>query len=1048
MFTTSITSALSSCSVDDLAPGCRQQRVPKRAAVNDTPAAKRFIPNSGKTTLDTPLPERLASLTIGSSAAALTPLPAASFEVCPTEPIRRADDSAYKLQSALTALASGGLCSPEQIATLQQEYGSIKPLVAHLGPTLLAVDGLSLSCKEWQAVVQQYPLALARVPKELLLHNDSLYVGALCASQGCAEVIAQLPQGHEKRLYRLAFDEDPTLIELLPACERTPEDYKAACIKRPETLPQVPEEVQTEAFLLALCTENPRCFRYIDDHKKTEQQATLVCKKAPSLLKHVPTKLRSDDLYKMVCLQDWAMFDILPEELRTEQFCLQLVKENGWVLSRIPPDKMTAEMCEYACFSRPDMLRHVPVRLQTESLYQKVLDSPTAFLAYRYLPRDLVPFDKYREMCKKHGHLDSVPNDMKNADFYRLAAAHGCLKLYEIVAKDRTQAHCLQSGLDKPCGFHNVPDPYIDLSFLFSVMGGKNNLSLHRRAQKLLKEEDYTTFLCISALYRTDTQLKLLTWPDLPEHFRSRLIDFLAGTGAPLSLKGLPKHALINLNNPLRFQLYNPLVSKLLLQAHTARNYQPTCQADGQAWLHYLKEQLPKYLDKPLPPIDSALAEPLQTGHIEAKGGRTLQVKNGDTIYYYKFQRKGEPLKELVREGLIHQFRAEHPQGAWAKLASDLPTDPHFFQLEKSMWPSQKADFKDEVEVHKEGEREWLNVYRYTASADYGRYAHQPDREADCPFKKPEDAILTACYDMGLFASMGLMLTSMLPAMHNSKERRSWQTLYDLFGDRGSTEVHPGTLGAWNSTATEHCDIGFNGLRDVGDYEQFGTIQSCFSKSEDDGTAQPFKTGQRLAVAGTLCDNVMAAVLIRSRLRQQDGNYHYRKGRAVADTACFIDAVCDHLLTGLAGKGKGELQPGITRKMMGFEKPQYEQWLHRTAFEIVYWTALQPDSRGGKITTVNTVSFDPLDGWATHLQQEHNLSSTLYDPEVFVPDVRDNTYPDHFINPDHKDNLGGHSAAFPFLSLVQGLTSLGGDILARSDRLSPPEADDTAMERD
>ena len=75
----------------------------------------------------------------------------------------------------------------------------------------------------------------------------------------------------------------------------------------------------------------------------------------------------------------------------------------------------------------------------------------------------------------------------------------------------------------------------------------------------------------------------------------------------------------------------------------------------------------------------------------------------GDTIYYYKFQRKNEPLADLVREGLIHQFRAEHKEGAWGKLASDLPCDPHFFALPKEMWPSQKEKFTDEVEKQEKG---------------------------------------------------------------------------------------------------------------------------------------------------------------------------------------------------------------------------------------------------------------------------------------------------------------------------------------------------------
>ena len=1014
---------------------------------SQAPVQPHLPANSGETLAASPLAKRFASLTVAQS-----PLPQpteASMEVCPALCPVPESGGDQALKEALTTLACDALCSPEQVELLKKTYGGLKQLLPYLGNTLVSVEGLSLSFEEWKSVVTEYPLAIAKVPEEFRVRDDFFYVEALCVSEGSAEVVKQLPTGHKERLCRKALFKNPALVELLPACERTPEHYKAACIEKPALLRHVPPDIQTETFLLALCCENPLCFRYIDDRKKTERQAKLVCRECPILLDHVPPRLRSDDLYTIACLADSSFFQSLPEALRTEQFCLRLVKKSFLALCDIPPGKITAEMCEQACCAYPAMMRWVPDHLKTESLCQKVLAKTLSFLAYPYLPRGLVSRSQCEEMCKQSGRLDCVPSYFKNEEMYRLAAAsgHDNFRLKDVLEKDRTRARCLQSAIDRECDFTCVPNDHIDLHFLLSVIGGKDDLALHRRAQKLLPEEDYTTFLCVSALYRTKTQLKLLTWSALPDHFRERLIDFLAGTGEPIALHRLPKHSLINRHNPLRFEMYNPLVSKLLLQAHTARNYQPACQTDGEAWLHYLEQHQPKYINSPLPLIDDTLSAPLKTGHIKAKGGRTLQVQHGDNIYYYKFQRQGESLKDLVREGLIHQFRAENPQGAWAKLASDLPTDPHFFVLPKSMWPQQKADFKDEIEVQKEGKREWANVYRYTASADYGRYAHQLDSAADCPFTKPEDAILTACYDMGLFASMGLMLTSMLPAMHNSDSGKSWQALYDLFGYHSSTEVHPGTLGAWNSTATEHCDIGFNGLRDVGDYEQFGAIQSCFEKSGNDGSAQPVATGQRLAVASTLCDNMMAAILVRSRLRRDDGNYHYKKEQAVDDTADFIGTVCDHLLTGLAGKGKDEVQAGITRYTMALNGQDYDDWIVRAAEEIIYWTARQADPNGppAAVSDPSTNGPEPMDCFAAHLTQQSNLSDTLYDPAQFQPSMDRNSWPKKFRNGEHKDNLGGHSEVFPFTSLVQGLTSLVGDLLAHPQRLLWTQVDDPAM---
>ena len=1002
---------------------------------SDTPV--RSLPSPGTKTPDTPLNKRFTSLSLATSEAPLTDGPDASAELCSAEFSTPAADSAHTLHSAFTALAFGGLCSPEQVATLRKQYGSLKGLIPSLGKTFMAVDDLSLSNPEWHEVIKTWPLALAKVPKAV--RCDTLYVEALCASAGSAKVIALLPtedKEYKENLCIQAFRRDPALIGLLPIARRTPEICKAACILRPQALVHVPKGVQTQAFFLHVCAKNPDFFCELTDGQKTKSQAMLVCKKRGDLLAEVPLALRDKAVCETACFCSSSAISSVPDHICTEAFCLALVMKSPTALQYIPADKMTIQMCESACAEWPRGLECVPVGLRTVKLYQNIFAHPHFYRAYPYFPTALVRDSVCEQMCEMSAsNLQEVPDSFKNKKLYRIATTQPRWNLSDILQADRTRELCIKSGLGGGCDFVFVPDDHIDLNFLFSVMGGKDNLDLHLRAQKWLSTEDYTTFLCVSALYRTETQLKLLTWPGLPDCFRRRLVDFLAGLGEPITPQSLPQHPLINPHNPLRFHMYNPFVAKLLLQAHNAAHYQPACQADGQAWLHYLEQQLPRYTDSPLPLIDTELYAPLQRGSCEAKGGRTVQVKDGDMIYYYKFQRTDEPLADLVREGLIHQFRAEHAPGAWSKLASDLPKDPHFFALPKSMWPQQTDEFTDTVEEQqKDGREPWANVYRYTASADYGRYAHQPHSEADCRWKKPEDAILTACYDMGLFASMGLMLTSMLPAFHDSRTNRSWQTLYDLFGYRDQAEMHPGTFGGWNGKATEYCDIGFSGLRDIGDYEQFGAIRSCFRKSDNDGTAQPLEVGQRLAVVSTLCDNVMAAILIRSRLRQQDWSYHYRQSEAVADTARFISDVCDRLLTGLAGKGKDEVQLGITAKTMGYTQVQYGEWLQRTALEIVYWTADQPALHSGKSTSPAFSGYkkeaaDLQDGWVLHLQEGKNLSSTLYDPAEFRPGWH--SFPYNFRNPHEEDNLGAHSSVFPFTSLVQGLTSLGGNILAQ-----------------
>ena len=236
--------------------------------VSDTPAMQRLPSGCNKTTAATPLAERLTSLPIGHTHTPISPRSEAATEVGPARSSAPAHDSAHALQAALSVLAFDGLCSPEQVATLKKEYGSLKMLMPYLGKTFVSVDGLPLPDDEWMSVLKQYPLAIDRVPKELHVEDDSFYIQALCASAGSAEVVALLPAEHKEKLCDLAFDEDSTLIGLLPASERTPEICEQACIKRPKALAHVPDKIQTEAFLLRLCDQEHACFRYIDDSKK------------------------------------------------------------------------------------------------------------------------------------------------------------------------------------------------------------------------------------------------------------------------------------------------------------------------------------------------------------------------------------------------------------------------------------------------------------------------------------------------------------------------------------------------------------------------------------------------------------------------------------------------------------------------------------------------------------------------------------------------------------------------------------------------------------
>ena len=349
--------------------------------VSDRSATPRFVADGSAKTAVSPLTERLTSLAIADSEALPTPRPATRNNVCQAESSTPVDDSARVLQAAVAVLAHGGLCSPEQVAVLKNKYHSLKPLIAHLGPTFVGVSGLPLTPEEWHDVVKTWPLAIANVPEVLRVRDDSFYLQALYASEGSDEVIALLPPEHRERLYHLAFSVvGPELVE------RGRTDYATADNSEQVVVDITYVAMQSEETLFKWCMNDPDCFRYLIDQQRTERLSTHVCRMKGELLAEVPLCLRDVTMCKIACASNARAIASVPESVCTQAFCLWLVKTCPAALSEMAPDKITAQMCEYACSRDPILMYWVPGRLKTKSLCEKVLTHELAFLAYPFLP--------------------------------------------------------------------------------------------------------------------------------------------------------------------------------------------------------------------------------------------------------------------------------------------------------------------------------------------------------------------------------------------------------------------------------------------------------------------------------------------------------------------------------------------------------------------------------------------------------------------------------------------------------------------------------------
>ncbi len=200
--------------------------------------------------------------------------------------------------------------------------------------------------------------------------------------------------------------------------------------------------------------------------------------------------------------------------------------------------------------------------------------------------------------------------------------------------------------------------------------------------------------------------------------------------------------------------------------------------------------------------------------------------------------------------------------------------------------------------------------------------------------------------------SAGVVLTDVLPAFHCGLGKSRWIALRCLLGCRPCEEIlYPGNFSGWRQSVTDRPDIGYDGLRNVSDYELFGNITGYFESSFFlNYGIYPEPVIQRLAFSNAICEQLIAVILLRSRLRsQQAGTYHYKNTAAVERTKEFIAQSYEAFLKGYFTP---ETAPSL-QSVLGLSETVYQRWLTSAAKEILYWTAIQPLLSGDELTADN-----------------------------------------------------------------------------------------------
>ncbi|WP_257264805.1 hypothetical protein, partial [Endozoicomonas sp. ONNA2] len=313
----------------------------------------------------------------------------------------------------------------------------------------------------------------------------------------------------------------------------------------------------------------------------------------------------------------------------------------------------------------------------------------------------------------------------------------------------------------------------------------------------------------------TDVQLKFLTSSEVTLKEKLSFIETLdAPTFAfPKEVTAAP---LICQQSPLKFSRTNLFLMPLIATAHQVTGFALPNAALGENINRFIARNMPASFGRQEIPEELCPANGSTTRIV---GGRTIQCQQAPgQATYFKFQRAKEPLETLAREGLLYQFIANTPA---LTFKSELPKYRAFMQLPLSKDLKCLIDqFDDQIEITENHGQRYINVFSYTAPVGYARYAHSPATADNCPWKRPEQGILTACLDAGYMTGMGLVPTSMLQCLHDTVSGRRWVALHAALNPERDN-IHAGTLGAWNTLATDKVDFGYCGMRDLGDYEIF-----------------------------------------------------------------------------------------------------------------------------------------------------------------------------------------------------------------------------------
>ena len=470
--------------------------------------------------------------------------------------------------------------------------------------------------------------------------------------------------------------------------------------------------------------------------------------------------------------------------------------------------------------------------------------------------------------------------------------------------------------------------------------------------------------------------------------------------------------------NPISSFSENPFVEGMVYRSLIARSPRPTSFGNtliGESQELAKIRQMESIQNLP----DEIKSRLINTRSIQT-GGRNIILSDPttDTATVIKLNRRQDQKNDKKNLFLESAISEKLRQSEVLKLKSAIPKPLGIFQINVDDIPPEVLENLHDKPHIVDNQ---ITAYIYAAPASYCRYAHTSSSESGQ--EECIKGIEYALRDAALLLRHGLAYTSCLPAFHDTEQNRKWNAFYPLFTDiiiypRNNDFLTqrklPGTFGAWNGTATERPDYRHSGLSDWADFERVGEIFSYF----DEDQINTYESAQQnLAVANTLFNHILAAVLLYARANGENKEYHWQCEYEKARATKFINNALSYFLEGYMGETQS------IAHFLGISNETYHRWLARTATELLYWTANRNNAPHS---------------FAKDIENHGRLNDQLYSNTSITPKVTgsrfDTSYPESMTNLNGEQNLGWHSQHFPLTGLTQLLTLFAGKVvMIRSD---------------